>query len=264
MLEESNAASMNMNSSSIWSSMASWFTPTVLFLLLNLMIGTIALSSTLSCNKQKHPKKNQEPHHHLDKSPSVLHRLRSINFSSFRFHETSIFKSSPDSDAHPHPQTFEDSQFHNTHQETPVLESPATHYIFRQEYHQEESLTHYTFQQEEEEEEVERESMDEVYSRLNRRPESQSQPEVKTSAEEESPERMKKSASVKSRVNPFEGGGNLERRRPATVKERGKAADLEVDARADDFINRFKQQLKMQRLDSILRYKEMIGRGAGK
>ena len=29
--------------------------------------------------------------------------------------------------------------------------------------------------------------------------------------------------------------------------------DEEVDARADDFINKFKQQLKLQRLDSIIR-----------
>ncbi|KAF9607898.1 hypothetical protein IFM89_003712 [Coptis chinensis] len=40
--------------------------------------------------------------------------------------------------------------------------------------------------------------------------------------------------------------------------------DEEVDAKADDFINKFKNQLKLQRLDSILRYKEMLGRGADK
>ncbi|KAF9590392.1 hypothetical protein IFM89_034185 [Coptis chinensis] len=57
--------------------------------------------------------------------------------------------------------------------------------------------------------------------------------------------------------------------RPATVRE-GKSTlqsfgdDEEVDAKADDFINKFKNQLKLQRLDSILRYKEMLGRGADK
>ncbi|CAM8939085.1 unnamed protein product [Rhodiola kirilowii] len=40
--------------------------------------------------------------------------------------------------------------------------------------------------------------------------------------------------------------------------------DEEVDSKADDFINKFKQQLKLQRLDSILRYKEMLGRGVAK
>ncbi|XP_072967261.1 pathogen-associated molecular patterns-induced protein A70-like [Typha angustifolia] len=37
--------------------------------------------------------------------------------------------------------------------------------------------------------------------------------------------------------------------------------DEEVDARADDFINRFKQQLKLQRLNSLLNYTEMLNRG---
>jgi hypothetical protein len=38
--------------------------------------------------------------------------------------------------------------------------------------------------------------------------------------------------------------------------------DTEVDAKADDFINRFKQQLKLQRMNSIMKYKEMITRGS--
>jgi hypothetical protein len=37
--------------------------------------------------------------------------------------------------------------------------------------------------------------------------------------------------------------------------------DDEVDAKADDFINRFKQQLKLQRLDSIIRFKDASNRG---
>jgi hypothetical protein len=37
--------------------------------------------------------------------------------------------------------------------------------------------------------------------------------------------------------------------------------DDEVDAKADDFINRFKQQLKLQRLDSIIWFKDASNRG---
>ncbi|KAG6431696.1 hypothetical protein SASPL_109778 [Salvia splendens] len=43
-----------------------------------------------------------------------------------------------------------------------------------------------------------------------------------------------------------------ERRRPATVRER-RGGDEEVDEKADEFINNFRQQLKLQRMDSILR-----------
>ncbi|PPD98004.1 hypothetical protein GOBAR_DD04943 [Gossypium barbadense] len=38
----------------------------------------------------------------------------------------------------------------------------------------------------------------------------------------------------------------------------GDGDDQGVDAKADDFINRFKQQLKLQRLDSLLRYRDML------
>ncbi|RZC82066.1 hypothetical protein C5167_044635 [Papaver somniferum] len=40
--------------------------------------------------------------------------------------------------------------------------------------------------------------------------------------------------------------------------EEERAVDEEVDAKADDFINRFKNQLKLQRLDSIMQYKDLL------
>ncbi|KAI8000703.1 Pathogen-associated molecular patterns-induced protein A70 [Camellia lanceoleosa] len=40
--------------------------------------------------------------------------------------------------------------------------------------------------------------------------------------------------------------------------------DEQVDAKANNFINRFRQQLKLQRLDFIRRYKHMISRGGAK
>ena len=42
------------------------------------------------------------------------------------------------------------------------------------------------------------------------------------------------------------------------------ADDGGVDARADDFINKFRQQLQLQRLNSLLNYKEMLNRGSSK
>lgn len=82
---------------------------------------------------------------------------------------------------------------------------------------------------------------------------------------EKLPAKMKKSASAKSVFPHFEEKDIVEARRPATVRE-GKArateVDEEVDAKADDFINSFKNQLKLQKLESIKRNKQgMISRG---
>lgn len=95
---------------------------------------------------------------------------------------------------------------------------------------------------------------------------------------------MKKSASDKSAFNHFHieeeeadnAGGSVdsplnhtavptvveeveeeERENAFTVRE---DQDDGVDAKADDFINRFKKQLQMQRADSIVKYKDMISR----
>ncbi|KAH0672581.1 hypothetical protein KY290_024811 [Solanum tuberosum] len=56
----------------------------------------------------------------------------------------------------------------------------------------------------------------------------------------------------------------MDLRRPATTRERVTSSlgeDEAVDKKADDFINKFRQQLKLQRLHSILRYNQMLNRG---
>uniref|UniRef100_A0A0D9WJ78 DUF4408 domain-containing protein n=1 Tax=Leersia perrieri TaxID=77586 RepID=A0A0D9WJ78_9ORYZ len=51
------------------------------------------------------------------------------------------------------------------------------------------------------------------------------------------------------------------RKAPAPAED---GDDGGVDARADDFINKFRQQLQLQRLNSLLNYKEMLNRGSSK
>ncbi|MCL7028457.1 hypothetical protein MKW94_016963 [Papaver nudicaule] len=58
-------------------------------------------------------------------------------------------------------------------------------------------------------------------------------------------EKKSKSMNVK-KVNEF------------SDDDEGRVVDEEVDAKADDFINRFKNQLKLQRLDSIMQYKDLL------
>lgn len=70
---------------------------------------------------------------------------------------------------------------------------------------------------------------------------------------------MKKSRS-EMRLDA-EDDEDVNMRRPATTRERRRnVVDEEVDAKADDFISRFKQQLKLQRLESLVRYNEKLNK----
>ncbi|KAF5748320.1 hypothetical protein HS088_TW04G00272 [Tripterygium wilfordii] len=276
---------------SIWASMNSWFTPTVLFVLLNLMIGTIAITSSLGTEKQS-DQQQPPPQQQLARSPSVLQRLKSINFYSYR---------SPDPTSHTfHDQTPQETETHFAFQQTPLhpqlTTSPSVlqrlksiklyNYISHETpntlHKTRETETHFQEQQEEHTPEVEQEeededeneqiqdqaqTIDEIYSKLKgHRTYSDTKPasgEMPTKL----PKKMKKWASAKLANAHFEDEDIVEARRPATVREgRPKVteADDEVDAKADDFINKFKQQLKLQRIDSIIRNKDMISRGSGK
>lgn len=69
-------------------------------------------------------------------------------------------------------------------------------------------------------------------------------------APERQREKIKKSVSDTSALDENDV---VPRREKASLGD-----DEEVDAKADDFINRFKQQLRLQRLDSLLRYRELL------
>ncbi|GKC68277.1 reverse transcriptase domain-containing protein [Tanacetum coccineum] len=73
---------------------------------------------------------------------------------------------------------------------------------------------------------------------------------------------LTKSSSEKRVVESVDNGDeDVDRRRPATMRESAVAKDECVNAKADDFIQRFKQQLKLQRLDSLQRFRDMLNRG---
>ncbi|XWS17636.1 hypothetical protein CRYUN_Cryun33cG0084400 [Craigia yunnanensis] len=298
MLEES----MSAVPSSIWASIFSWFTPTVLFVFLNLTIGTIYFTSSLASNKPgvgEGQKQEGEETPKLVRSPSVLQRLKSIDFYSYRSQEpvtaTAFEKIHAVDDVHLsfQQQTPEQEQ----RQQQPYLDrSPSVlqrlksiniYGYFSSDptlLHKNQGIfSHYTpeqarvgDEQEPEPEEVEVEerdleeeekeegihgqeqTLDEIYSQLKDSHATRTKSDTKPASGElptKLPRKMKKSASAKSAFLHFEEEDIVEARRPATVRE-GKAKateeDDEVDAKADDFINKFKQQLKLQRIDSIL------------
>uniref|UniRef100_A0A2P2N381 Uncharacterized protein LOC105638146 n=1 Tax=Rhizophora mucronata TaxID=61149 RepID=A0A2P2N381_RHIMU len=300
---------------SIWASMNSWFTPSVLFVLLNLIISTIAITSRLATRKPHHDQHQErvvQAHAHhsldqLDRSPSLLQRFKSINFYSYGSQEgsTLIQEKAPDFDAHltlqqraplqelfhqpPTPPTRSPSivlqklrsiNLSNYFRQQPITTTdhygqetyPHSHFPPEQIYGQTREEEKFLEQGEGEEEEGENEqledhqeqTLDEIYRMIEsnnkvNRSKSDTKP-----ASGETPTKllmkMRKSSSFKSVFAHFEEDDIVETRRPATVKE-GKPKvsmgeyDDEVDARADDFIHRFKQQLKLQRIDSVLRYR---------
>ncbi|XP_030448715.2 pathogen-associated molecular patterns-induced protein A70-like [Syzygium oleosum] len=333
MLEESVASAP-----SIWATMNSWFTPSVFFVLLNLMIGTIFITSSLSSHKPK--EEEQEPHQQqqhqqqhqqhyeesprpqqLARSPSMLQRLKSISLYSYRSQEPNThFGKSPEMETHYgflqqspelgqeqeaeseketpfltrspsmldrlksfnlYKYVSQEASFSPTHLSSEQPHEPEQHRAQAEEEEQvdpagdeepeeQEEQELEEVEEEEEEEEVEQ-SLDNVYSQLKENQVERTKSDTQPASGEimpKLPAKIYKSASVKSAFAHFEEDDIVEARRPATTREaKGKAShevDEEVDAKADDFINRFKQQLKLQRLDSFMRYKEMISRGNGK
>ncbi|KAK4277341.1 hypothetical protein QN277_015354 [Acacia crassicarpa] len=292
---------------SIWAVVYSWFTPTVFFLLLQLMIGTIFITSTFANNRHhEQPDTHDDPHHpqQLARSPSLLQRLKSINFSTYRSqecpHHTSEFHTSHEAPQPPLPrspsmlQRLKSINLYNYFATDPIssrFSSPdaavlnaahesANHVEFPnahepEKYHLDGAPLVESDEDVEEEDvvaeiphpEPER-SFDEIYSELQGVHVSRTKSDTKPASgevPEKLPRKMKKSATTKSAFSHFREEDIVDNRRPATMREAKVSvseADDEVDAKADDFINKFKQQLQLQRLDSIARYKEIIQRSA--
>lgn len=258
----------SVSNPSVWAAMNSWFTPTVFFVLLNLMVGTLLFNSNLLTQKQTSQQDQedqdanfQNDHHNpkqLLRSPSVLKRLKSLNFRNFRSHEAALIKQ----------ESLDQETEQTMHQESVRSQAQAQTQFILDQTQEDESPLSETDDEVDEDEEVQ--SLDEVYSQLGKqftesnfvRTTSETQP-ASGQVPAKLPTKMKKSASMKSPFSHFEESDIVEIRRPATVREKKSTEpDEEVDAKADDFINKFKQQLKLQRMNSIIRYKEDISRGS--
>uniref|UniRef100_A0A0A8XPU9 DUF4408 domain-containing protein n=1 Tax=Arundo donax TaxID=35708 RepID=A0A0A8XPU9_ARUDO len=247
----------------LWSAVHGFFTPTVLFIVLNIVIGTIAVTSKVAGPASAEGDgaaaaagggvgSGGELHRRLSRVPSVaFDRLRSFNLSRF---------------AAPAPEPAVAQVMDLGYEQPPA---PAA---------VEKGAAAVEAEREPEHAHMER-----------------SRSEAAAEAElPRLPARLHKSASERSAFAHFEAGDAVEARRPATTREgvaprrslrvpvvpvvdpedsepeaeeeaeeveEAAAACGEVDARADDFINKFRHQLKLQRIDSILRYRETIRRG---
>ncbi|KAK7354650.1 hypothetical protein VNO80_20115 [Phaseolus coccineus] len=256
-------------SSSVYGVMASWFTPSYLFIFINLVIGTIAITSRFTNTTKR------QRQHQLLRSPSLLDR-----FTSFRYH-----KHEPTATLTPHnvavepvqplespravPTSSFDSSFHTPEIEeddqvqsknSPQLDRvPSSSLLDR--------IRSFSFRKTESERsepvqnpdfgmklvrtpflmervrcfsldlcKVQNESCDSVQPPLSRAPSFLQRLKSLTFDRSE------------SETEVADGGELVEERE----EEEG------VDAKADDFINRFRQQLRLQRLDSILRCRDVL------
>ncbi|XVE97678.1 hypothetical protein REPUB_Repub03eG0039600 [Reevesia pubescens] len=215
--------------------------------------GDFHFSFQQQTTPEQDQRQQQQPY--LDRSPSVLQRLKSINLYSYFSPEPTTLQKSPEIYSHYTPE-------------------PADEQVQQPEEEEEEENQGGIDQEEKKGEEDEgtqgEQTLDEIYGQLKDSHVTRTKSDTKPASGEvptKLPRKMKKSASSKSTFSHFEEEDIVETRLPATVRE-GKAKateeDDEVDAKADDFINKFRHQLKLQRIDSFLRYKDMVNRGSGR
>ncbi|KDP33839.1 hypothetical protein JCGZ_07410 [Jatropha curcas] len=239
------------SSTSMGSLTSGWFTPASLFLLLNIVIGTIALTSRFGSKRRE-----QEEIRPLVRGPSLIERVKSINLYS-----------SPDSETQREAftdflQNTEPDYTTGVDRSVPLERAPSL-------LERVKSIKFSSFYRSEQGTDiagvpdlVTRENRDQSSSSEVEHHVTRSKSESRVAPERQAPEKMKKSASerVTAAAEEEEDRDSVERRRPATTSLEKKMpfVDEAVDAKADDFINRFKQQLKLQRLDSLLRYRDML------
>ena len=213
----------------MWAFMASWFTPSSLFVVVNLTIITIFLTSRFTSHRKPH---QQEQHQQLLRAPSVLQRASSFNFSLFKFDQPN----NPEPPVLSEYPTLQHSELEHVNPDPPTQIARTPSLLERLKsisvLYRSDSTTP---EPETDTDESEDEIADPGHDHLVRRSKSDRVGGVVVKPGE----KMTKSASEKS---------TLEKKRETASL----GYDEEVDAKADDFINRFKQQLRLQRLNSLL------------
>ncbi|KAL0558508.1 hypothetical protein IC582_003082 [Cucumis melo] len=218
-------------------SLTTWITPTSLFIFINLVIATIALTSRFTADKSRHHLHTGSP---LLRPPSFLDRVKSFNFT---LHDSNYYPN-------PYPgrtpsmldrlKSITINRSDSIRQPEPPQPAAETVVQTPEEIHQDHSVSR---------SKSETVTLTPATSLRRRLQKSLS-------------EKLSWVSSTTGQSETEELVNEIERRRPATVRaeepETKEGGEEEVDSRADDFINKFKQQLKLQRLESLLRYRDMV------
>ncbi|KAF3439610.1 hypothetical protein FNV43_RR17888 [Rhamnella rubrinervis] len=245
--------------------MASWLTPTYLFLFLNLVIGTIFLISRLKPHHHQHDHPGPYNSPQLARAPSLLERVKSIDFSFYKFDQPTP----PETEFNP-PQTTQPgsvTHYVQDHQpplvRTPSLLDRLKSINLSSLYNRSETEVLEAARAERRRVDLDPNQSTDHDDHLVKRSKSDSSSGDATSSQH--PEKIKKSVSEISALGKLVVDEVMERPVPATTrvekwsdKRTSVGEDQGVDAKADDFINKFKQQLRLQRLDSLKRFGDML------
>jgi hypothetical protein len=224
--------------------MATWLAPSPLFIFVNLVIGTIAIVTRFNGVPKK------QIHQQL-----LFQRVKSFNLRHYN-------QNQPKSVTQNESDQFESTQSQLVHKpKTSLLQRVVSFKINKQK-------THYV-QAESEHPWMKPVNLKPVKLKpdLDLGPNPVSDEEKNENKNKNKVEMLKKSASEKECSMTFEWEEEqdeemVERRRPATAMARSETTtckeDEGVDSKADDFINMFKKQLRMQRLDSFIRYRNTL------
>ncbi|RLN25644.1 uncharacterized protein C2845_PM07G20610 [Panicum miliaceum] len=234
-----------------WSLVRGYFSPATLFLLLNMVIGTIALTSR---SRRRHIGEDHDHHYQyqqhcgdlhqyapppppapLARTSSIMERLRSLGLYRFRSGDfppeyNHHLPAGADDDSTRGGAREAQAQYARSRSEPAARPPPPR-------------VRRATDRNEEAAEAVVGAAMT-----------------TKSSSEVKKLERAPAQAQT-LQVRRAPRAAPARRAQLAVREEEDAAAAVSVDARADDFINKFRQQLQLQRLNSLLNYKEMLNRG---
>ncbi|KAI7727177.1 hypothetical protein M8C21_026990 [Ambrosia artemisiifolia] len=282
-----------MEIASMLAFMADWSTPAVLFCVLNLMIATIFIASNYNS-----PNNINNHHHHdnipsqLTRSPSLLERVKSLNLSSFYTtpeshdqNQVDQYSDQPTSECNSASQLsrrsssllervksidFSFSSFHNSvvteseqlsnssteRSRSPTLMDRVKSFKLASPFNSDQHSGDTASSKDEDSD------IDPLKDSVEDNNFTNALERSGVTLVKRSPSKLRNSSSKKKVASSEDGEEDDDwQRQPLETRRAIRVPDESVDAKADDFIKRFKQQLKLQRLDSLQKLREMLNRG---
>lgn len=247
--------------SQMWVAMASWFTPTMLFLFLNAVIGTIVITSGMRQSNNTNTSNKD-----LRRNPSLLARLSSYSFYRGKVEEVVEFENRAAEERGKMADNVVSEEEKMPDNVVSEEEKMPANVMVEEEKAMVKMAEERKPKVEAKSSGVSQKTQKKKIANELGRSKSDTPPTGDLRAPP-LPRQLKKSGTFDSPFSHFDSQALTVLEATSEVvhtvdsDDNGPEDTEEVNAKADDFINKFKQQLKLQRLESFMRYKEMINRG---